>query len=102
MEVIVRGYISGVTSTALWYRYALGEREIYGYTFPDGLRKEPGPARADHHPHHQGRRHRPRRAPDLAEVVTHGLLDAATWDQVQAAALALFERGQASRRKPPG
>jgi phosphoribosylaminoimidazole-succinocarboxamide synthase len=39
VEVIVRGYITGVTSTALWYRYSLGEREIYGYTFPDGLQK---------------------------------------------------------------
>ena len=39
VEVIVRGYISGVTTTALWYRYNLGEREIYGYTFPDGLKK---------------------------------------------------------------
>ena len=39
VEVIVRGYITGVTSTALWYRYSLGEREIYGYRFPDGLKK---------------------------------------------------------------
>jgi len=34
IEVIVRGYITGVTKTALWYRYNLGEREIYGHTFP--------------------------------------------------------------------
>ena len=39
VEVIVRGYITGVTSTALWYRYSLGEREIYGHRFPEGLRK---------------------------------------------------------------
>ena len=39
VEVIVRGYITGVTSTALWYRYSLGERDIYGYHFVDGLRK---------------------------------------------------------------
>src|SRR4030095_14328547 len=39
VEVIVRGYITGVTSTALWHRYSLGEREIYGYTFREGLRK---------------------------------------------------------------
>src|SRR5215216_2784048 len=39
VEVIVRGYITGVTSTALWYRYALGERSIYGYDFPEGLQK---------------------------------------------------------------
>ena len=39
VEVIVRGYITGVTKTALWYRYNLGEREIYGHAFPEGLQK---------------------------------------------------------------
>jgi phosphoribosylaminoimidazole-succinocarboxamide synthase len=39
VEVVVRGYISGVTQTALWYRYSQGERNIYGIDFPDGLHK---------------------------------------------------------------
>lgn len=39
-EVVVRGYITGVTTTALWHRYALGERLIYGYRFPDGLHNQ--------------------------------------------------------------
>src|SRR5215203_989233 len=39
VEVVVRGYISGVTETALWYRYSQGERNIYGIDFPDGLHK---------------------------------------------------------------
>jgi phosphoribosylaminoimidazole-succinocarboxamide synthase len=99
VEVIVRGYISGVTSTALWHRYSLGEREIYGYRFPEGLRKNqdlPGPIIT---PTTKGgpTGHDERLTP--AEVVTLGLLDAATWDQVQAAALDLFKRGQAIARE---
>src|SRR5215212_3199207 len=39
VEVVVRGYISGVTQTALWHRYSQGERTIYGIDFPDGLHK---------------------------------------------------------------
>ena len=39
VEVVIRGYITGVTKTALWYRYDLGERIIYGHEFPDGMRK---------------------------------------------------------------
>ena len=39
VEVVVRGYITGVTSTSLWKPYAAGARTIYGYRFPDGLRK---------------------------------------------------------------
>ena len=30
VEIVVRGYITGVTTTALWYRYSLGERSISG------------------------------------------------------------------------
>lgn len=95
VEVIVRGYISGVTSTALWHRYSLGEREIYGYRFPEGLRKNQALPEPILTPTTKGGAtgHDERLTP--AEVVTHGLLDAATWDQVQAAALALFRRGQA-------
>ena len=39
VEVVVRGYITGVTSTSLWRQYADGARTIYGYDFPDGLAK---------------------------------------------------------------
>lgn len=95
VEVIVRGYISGVTTTALWQRYSLGEREIYGYRFPAGLRKNQALSEPIITPTTKGgpSGHDERLTP--AEVVSHGLLDAATWEQVQAAALALFKRGQA-------
>ncbi len=39
IEMIVRGYITGVTKTSLWYSYSQGERHIYGQDFPDGLKK---------------------------------------------------------------
>jgi phosphoribosylaminoimidazole-succinocarboxamide synthase len=39
VEMVVRGYISGVTKTSIWYSYQKGERMIYGIKFPDGLKK---------------------------------------------------------------
>lgn len=39
IEMIVRGYITGVTKTSIWYSYEKGERIIYGLKFPDGLKK---------------------------------------------------------------
>ncbi|MFN2115451.1 MAG: phosphoribosylaminoimidazolesuccinocarboxamide synthase [Anaerolineae bacterium] len=39
VEMVIRGYITGVTKTALWHNYEQGQREIYGLRFPDGLRK---------------------------------------------------------------
>lgn len=39
IEMVVRGYISGVTSTSIWTAYEKGERIIYGIKFPEGLCK---------------------------------------------------------------
>ena len=39
IEMVVRGYLTGVTVTSPWGNYQKGERTIYGITFPDGLTK---------------------------------------------------------------
>jgi phosphoribosylaminoimidazole-succinocarboxamide synthase len=39
IEMVVRGYITGVTSTSIWGSYEKGEREIYAIKFPDNLQK---------------------------------------------------------------
>ena len=99
VEVIVRGYITGVTTTALWYRYSLGERNIYGYEFPEGLKKNQALPEPIITPTTKGGAtgHDERLTCD--EVVEKGLLDAPTWNRVQAAALAIFKRGQEIARK---
>lgn len=99
VEVVVRGFISGVTSTSLWTRYERGERNIYGYTFPDGLKKNqplPEPIITPTTKAQDGGHDEP---VTCAEVVQRGLLDAATWDAVQTAAIRVFKRGQELARK---
>lgn len=45
VEMVVRAYLTGVTSTSIWTHYARGERVFCGHRLPDGLRKnEPLPA----------------------------------------------------------
>lgn len=39
IEFVMRGYITGTTSTSLWTHYSKGVRSYCGHTFPDGLRK---------------------------------------------------------------
>ncbi len=94
IEVIVRGYITGVTTTALWYRYSLGEREIYGYRFSEGLRKNQALPEPIITPTTKGGVTGHDERLTCAEVVERGFLDARTWEQTQAAALAIFKRGQ--------
>ncbi len=101
IEVIVRGYITGVTTTALWYRYSLGERNIYGYDFPEGLTKNQALPKPIITPTTKGgpTGHDERLTCD--EVVSKGFLKKEQWEFIQKAALALFERGQA-RAKDAG
>lgn len=94
VEVIVRGYITGVTSTALWHRYSLGEREIYGYQFPEGLRKNQILVEPIITPTTKGGPTGHDERLTCAEVVTKGYLEASDWDLIQTAALQLFKRGQ--------
>ncbi|MFT3894446.1 MAG: phosphoribosylaminoimidazolesuccinocarboxamide synthase [Anaerolineales bacterium] len=94
IEVIVRGYITGVTSTALWYRYSIGERYIYGYAFPEGLKKNQALPEPIITPTTKGGVTGHDERQTCAEVTEKGLLDEATWEQVQKAALTIFKRGQ--------
>jgi len=94
VEVIVRGYITGVTSTALWYRYSLGERNIYGYTFPDGLRKNQKLPEPIITPTTKGEAGAHDERLTVHEVAEKGILEPKLWQQVQEAALAVFRRGQ--------
>lgn len=94
VEVIVRGYITGVTTTALWYRYALGERSVYGYDFPDGLSKNQRLPEPIITPTTKGGATGHDERLTCAEVTQKGYLDPESWETVRRAALALFARGQ--------
>jgi phosphoribosylaminoimidazole-succinocarboxamide synthase len=39
VEMVVRGYITGVTSTSAWYNYEKGVRNFCGNVLPEGLKK---------------------------------------------------------------
>lgn len=95
VEVIVRGYITGVTSTSLWQQYADGARDIYGHRFPDGLRKNTVLARALVTPTTKGAEGVHDFPLTVAEVAQRGLVEHRRWGEVVEAALMLFHRGQA-------
>src|SRR4051794_8308743 len=93
VEVVVRGHITGVTSTSLWRQYDDGARTVYGHLLPDGLRKNtalPAPIIPPTTKAEDGAHDVPL---TCAEVVDGGLVAAGLWATVQAAALALFEHG---------
>jgi phosphoribosylaminoimidazole-succinocarboxamide synthase len=94
VEVIVRGAMTGSTSTSIWKQYEQGNRSIYGYSFADGIAKNTLLPEAIITPTTKGDAGAHDEPLTNAEVVDRGLVDATTWTTVQKAALALFARGQ--------
>lgn len=94
VEVIVRGFITGVTSTSLWTLYEQGVDRPYGLDLPSGLAKNDPLPTAVITPTTKatGGAHDERLT--SAEVVANGLVEPTLWSQVQNAALAVFAKGQ--------
>ena len=92
IEFVVRGYITGSTSTALWTVYNNGNREYCGNVLPEGMVKNQKldsnmltPTTKDEH-------HDRPIAPD--EIVNEGWMTQKDWDFCSQKALELFAFGQ--------
>jgi phosphoribosylaminoimidazole-succinocarboxamide synthase len=92
VEAVVRGYLTGTTSTSIWTRYKNGERAFGGLTLPDGLAKNTKLPHAIFDPTTKEDTHD--RALSLKELVDEGFITAPLLEQVKTTALALFARGQ--------
>lgn len=94
IEVIVRGYITGVTSTSLWTLYAQGNRKPYGIELPDGLQKDDPLPQPIITPTTKatGGAHDERLTRD--EIIKREIVPQDLYEKVEAAALAVFARGQ--------
>jgi len=99
VEVIVRGYITGVTKTALWTLYAAGDRTPYGVALPNGLKKNdalPEPIITPTTKAEAGA-HDERLTRD--EIVSSGFIAPTLWHEIEQAAIAVFKRGQEVARR---
>ena len=96
IEIIVRGYITGVTKTSLWYLYEQGERRPYGISLPDGLQKNdqlPRPIITPTTKAAQGGHDEQLTVHQLSRGQVDGV-SPELWREIEHAALMLFKRGQ--------
>jgi len=94
VEIIVRGYLTGVTDTSIWPMYQQGQRQMYGLSFPDGLHKHqplPNPIITPTSHAEFGEHDRPL---SREEIIGEGLVSEELYRQIERAALAVFARGQ--------
>lgn len=92
VEFVVRGYITGTTSTSAWVNYQNGMREYCGNTLPEGLKKNQRFEKPIVTPTTKSDEHDRLISP--AEIVAEGLMTQDEWDYVSGKALELFAFGQ--------
>ena len=93
VEMVVRGYITGVTTTSAWYNYERGVRNFCGNILPDGLEKNQKfdkliitpSTKAEHGLHDE--------SISGEEIVKRKLVDEKIYKKMEKAALELFDFG---------
>ncbi len=100
IEVVVRGYITGSTSTSLWTMYDQGQRFIYGIKFPDGLKKHQKLKKLVLTPTTRETGSGGHDEPiTKEEILKQKIVLPGLWHQIERVALALFERGTKIAKK---
>ncbi len=93
VEFVMRGYLTGSTSTSIWTAYERGEREYCGHSLPDGLQRheklsEPlltPTTKADFGDHDE--------LTSRAALIESGVISEALYDEAHAIAQRLFAAG---------
>lgn len=93
VEMVVRGYITGVTTTSAWYNYSRGVRDFCGNRLPEGLKKDQKfdspiitPTTKAEHGEHD-------RPISPEEIISGGILSKETYERLKDISLKLFDFG---------
>ena len=93
VEMVVRGYLTGVTSTSAWTAYQSGDRNFCGNELPDGMRKNeafPEPIITPSTKAAQGE-HDESVSP--SELYKRGAVDPGLYKELARISMRLYERG---------
>ncbi len=95
VELVMRAYLTGVTSTSIWKAYEAGARTFCGHPLPDGMRKNQALPTPILTPSTKA----PKGGHDISvskdELLAMGQVTAAEFEQAAAVAARLFAFGQA-------
>ncbi len=92
VEVVVRGYITGTTSTSAWTNYEKGERLFCGVQLPEGIVKNQKFDEPIITPTTKDEEHDEKISRE--EIIAQGLVPEEKYEIIEKAALAIFKRGQ--------
>jgi len=99
VEFVMRGYLTGSTSTSIWTTYARGERSYCGHELPDGLQRHerlPEPLLTPTTKAPQGEHDE---LTSREELIARGTISEERYDECSRIAAALFRAGTAHAAK---
>jgi phosphoribosylaminoimidazole-succinocarboxamide synthase len=94
VEMVMRAYVTGVTSTSIWTHYQKGERVFCGHRLPDGLRKNERLPAAILTPSTKADKGDHDVSASREEILAMGRMTAQDFDAAADMAKALFAHGQ--------
>ena len=94
VEMVVRAYLTGTTSTSIWIHYEQGKREFCGHRLPDGLKKHQKLAEPILTPSTKAAKGDHDVSASRAEILALSGMPAADFDRAAEIALDLFKEGQ--------
>jgi len=97
IEMVVRGYLTGSTSTSIWVNYEQGKRDFGGITLADNLKKNTALPQVILTPTTKHEEHD--RNITAGDIVNEGMMSQEDWDFVSGKALELFAFGQQVARE---
>lgn len=94
VEMVVRAYLTGTTSTSIWVHYQMGAREFCGHKLPDGMKKHERLAKPILTPSTKAFDGGHDVSASREEILRLTGMPSADFDRAAELAMALFKRGQ--------
>jgi phosphoribosylaminoimidazole-succinocarboxamide synthase len=94
VEMVVRAYLTGTTSTSIWVHYEKGSREFCGHRLPDGMKKHQKLERPILTPSTKAEKGDHDVSASREEILRISGMPAADFDRAAELAMALFAEGQ--------
>ncbi len=94
VEFVMRAYMTGVTTTSIWYAYERGNRMFCGHKLPDGMRKNQKLDKAILTPSTKAEKGGHDRSVSRDEILAMGVLGAAEFDRAAEMCARVFAFGQ--------
>lgn len=93
-EFVMRSYLTGVTTTSIWYAYERGAREFCGHKLPENMKKNQRLPRPLLTPSTKAEKGDHDESVSRAQLIERGLITPEDFDRAAAIAEALFAFGQ--------